>query len=313
MARFLPPLNALRAFEVAARLLSFTRAAAELNVTQAAVSHQIKALEERLGVTLFKRMNRTLLLTDAGQAYLPAVREAFDGLARATALLLKRDRTGALTVSVLPSFAAKWLVPRLGRFRDLHPEIDVRLSTDHHMVDLGRDDVDAAIRYGQGDYPGLECVRFLTEDVFPVCSPRLLKGTYPLKRPDDLRYHTLLHDDFRIDWRLWLLAAGVKDVDPDRGPAFTDSSMVVQAAVEGQGVALARSALADVDLASGRLVKPFDVSMPARWAYYFVCPVATRDNPKIVAFRDWLLAEARNTAGAAAAAAPHKRTEDPAA
>jgi LysR family glycine cleavage system transcriptional activator len=296
MARFLPPLNALRAFEAAARLLSFTRAAEELNVTQAAVSHQIKALEERLGVTLFKRMNRALLLTDAGQAYLPAVRDAFDGLARATALLMKRDRTGALTVSVLPSFAAKWLVPRLGRFREHHPEIDVRLSTDHQMVDLTREDVDVAIRYGQGDYPGLDCVRFLGEDVFPVCSPRLLQGRHPLRKPDDLRFHTLLHDDFRIDWRLWLLAAGVKGVDPDRGPAFTDSSMVVQAAVEGQGIALARSVLADQDLACGRLVKPFDVSMPARWAYYIVCPIATRDNPKIVAFRNWLLAESRAAA-----------------
>jgi len=303
MARFLPPLNALRAFEAAARHLSFTRAAEELNVTQAAVSHQIKALEERLGVTLFKRMNRTLLLTDVGQAYLPAVREAFDGLARATALLLKRDRTGALTVSVLPSFAAKWLVPRLGQFRDQHPEIDVRLSTDHHMVDLGREDVDMAIRYGQGDYPGLDSVRFLNEDVFPVCSPLLLQGRHPLLRPDDLRYHTLLHDDFRIDWRLWLLAAGVKDVDPDRGPAFTDSSMVVQAAVEGQGVALARSVLAAADLVSGRLVKPFDVSMPARWAYYLVCPLPTRENPKIVAFRSWLLAEAQTVTAAPAAKA----------
>ena len=299
MTKFLPPLNALRAFDAAARHLSFTRAANELNVTQAAVSHQIKALEERLGIPLFKRMNRALLLTDAGQAYLPAVREAFDGLARATDRLMRRDRGGALTVSVLPSFAAKWLVPRLGRFRARHPEIDVRMSTDHHMVDFARDDVDAGIRYGQGEYAGLDSVRILTDDVIPVCSPALLKGKHPLLHPSDLRHHTLLHDDFRVDWRIWLLSAGVNDVDPERGPAFTDSSMVVQAAVEGQGVALARSVLADADLRAGRLVKPFDVSVPARWAYYFVCPLATRDGPKIKAFREWLLSEAEKTAGAA--------------
>lgn len=293
MARFLPPLNALRAFESAGRHLSFTRAAAELSVTQAAISHQIKALEERLGVTLFKRQNRALLLTDAGQAYLPAVRDTFENLARATERLLTRDRVGALTASVLPSFAAKWLVPRLGRFREQHPEIDVRLSADHNMVDFARGDVDVAIRYGQGEYPGLESVRLMTEDVFPVCSPALLKTAHPLRSPDDLRYHTLLHDDFRVDWRLWLLAAGVTDIDPTRGPTFTDSSMVIQAAVEGQGVALARSVLAANDLAAGRLVKPFDVSLPARWAYYLTYPPATRDNPKIVAFRDWLLVEAQ--------------------
>jgi LysR family glycine cleavage system transcriptional activator len=300
MARFLPPLNALRAFEAAGRHLSFTRAAAELNVTQAAVSHQIKALEERLGISLFRRLNRALLLTDAGQAYLPAVRDTFDALARATERLMARDRVGALTASVLPSFAAKWLVPRLGRFREQHPGIDVRLSADHQMTDFARENVDCAIRYGQGDYPGLESTRLMTEDVFPVCSPLLLKGDNALRTPDDLRHHTLLHDDFRVDWRLWLLAAGVEDIDPTRGPTFTDSSMVIQAAVEGQGVALARSVLAASDLAAGRLVKPFDVSLPARWAYYLVCPRAMRDNPKIIAFRDWLLAEARATPGAIA-------------
>jgi LysR family glycine cleavage system transcriptional activator len=270
-----------------------------LSVTQAAVSHQIKALEARLGIALFRRLNRALLLTDAGQAYVPAVREAFENIARATEQIMRRDRLGALTVSVLPSFAAKWLVPRLGRFNEAHPEIDLRISTDHHMVDFARQDVDMSVRYGNGDYPGLDCVKIMSEDVFPVCSPALLKGPRPLLEAADLKHHTLLHDDFRVDWRIWLLAAGVKGVDPERGPAFTDSSMVVQAAVEGQGVALARSVLAAADLAAGRLVRPFDVSLPARWAYYAVCPMATRDNPKIKAFRDWLLAEAEKTKGAA--------------
>lgn len=301
MPRFLPPLNALRAFESAGRHLSFTKAAAELNVTQAAVSHQIKALEERLGLTLFKRQNRRLLLTDAGQAYLPSVRDTFEGLARATERLMARDRGGALTASVLPSFAAKWLVPRLGRFREAYPDIDVRLSTDLSLSDFNRADVDVAIRYGQGDYPGLESVRLMTEELFPVCSPALLRGGKPLRKPADLQFHTLLHDDFQVDWRLWLLAAGVKGVDPARGPTFTDSSMVIQAAVEGQGVALARSVLSASDLAAGRLVKPFEVSMQASWAYYLVYPPATRDSPKIAAFRNWLLIEAKATTAAAAA------------
>ncbi len=173
-------------------------------------------------------------------------------------------------------------------------------STDLSLSDFARNDVDVAIRYGQGDYPGLEAVRLMTEELFPVCSPALLRGSRPLAKPGDLQFHTLLHDDFQVDWRLWLLAAGVKGVDPARGPTFTDSSMVIQAAIEGQGVALARSVLSASDLAAGRLVKPFEVSMPASWAYYLVYPPATRDSPKIAAFRTWLLIEAQATTGAGA-------------
>ncbi len=292
MARRLPPLNALRAFEAAARHLSFTRAADELNVTQAAISHQVKGLEERLGIALFRRLNRALLLTDAGQAYLPAIHDAFDRIAEATARLTAHDRAGVLTVSVLPSFAAKWLVPRLGRFRDAHPDIDVHIAPSDRLTDFAREDVDLAIRYGKGEWPGLRADRMLTEEIFPVCSPRLLEGPHRLRTPADLRRHTLLHDDMRIDWRLWLLAAGVDGVDASRGPSFTDSSMVIQAAVGGQGVALGRSALAAADLAAERLVKPFDISLPAAMAYYVVCPVATAGHPKIAAFREWVIAEA---------------------
>ncbi len=292
MARRLPPLNALRAFESAARHLSFTRAAEELNVTQAAISHQVKGLEERLGIALFRRLNRALLLTDAGQAYLPAVHDAFDRIAEATARLTAHDRAGVLTVSVLPSFAAKWLVPRLGGFRHAHPDIDVHIAPSDRLTDFAREDVDLAIRYGKGEWPGLRADRMLTEEIFPVCSPRLLEGPHRLRTPADLRHHTLLHDDMRIDWRLWLLAAGVDGIDASRGPSFTDSSMVIQAAVEGQGVALGRSALAADDLAAGRLVKPFDISLPAAVAYYVVCPEATAGRPKIVAFREWVIAEA---------------------
>ncbi|MCH7888132.1 MAG: transcriptional regulator GcvA [Proteobacteria bacterium] len=292
MARRLPPLNALRAFEAAARHLSFTRAAEELNVTQAAISHQVKGLEERLGVVLFRRLNRSLLLTDAGQSYLPEVRDAFDRIAEATWRITAHDSAGVLTVSVLPSFAAKWLVQRLGRFREAHPDIDVHVAPSDDLVDFARENVDLAIRYGQGEWPGLRADRLMTEELFPVCSPNLLQGPHPLSAPADLRHHTLLHDDLRIDWRMWLMAAGVDGVDSRRGPGFTDSSMVIQAAVEGQGVALGRSALAAADLAAGRLVKLFDISLPAAVAYYVVCPEATAGRPKIVAFREWVIAEA---------------------
>jgi len=288
--RRLPPLNALRAFEAAARHLSFTRAADELAVTQAAVSHQVKTLEEWLGLKLFQRQNRTIHLTRQGQAYLPAVRQALDLVAEATRRLVDTDARGPLTVSVLPSFAAKWLLPRLSQFRARHPEIDVRISTSDHLVDFMRDDVDMAVRMGRGGWSGLTAIKFLDEDLFPVCSPSLLEGPHPLKRPEDLKHHTLLHDDMRQDWRTWFLAAGVEGIDPTRGPGYTDSSMVIQAAVEGQGVALGRSALAASDLASGRLVKPFEVTLPAGFAYYVVFPPAAIEQPKVKAFVDWLLA-----------------------
>jgi len=286
----LPTLNALKAFEAAGRHLSFTRAAEELHVTQAAISHQIKSLEEQLGIRMFRRGPRGLLLTDAGQSYLPEVREAFQKLTAATERLLEDDARSTITVSVLPSFAARWLVPRLTRFREDHPDVEVRVSADDRLADFDRDDVDLAIRYGRGDYPGLHADRFLTEELFPVCSPELLKRL-PLDRPEQLCDHTLLHDDMRMDWSMWLLAAGVEGVDPRRGPSFNDSSMVLQAAVDGQGVALGRSALALDDLAAGRLVRPFDFALPAEYAYYILCPERTANRPNIKTFREWLLAQ----------------------
>ncbi len=297
MARRLPPLNAVRAFEAAARHLSFTKAAEELHVTQAAVSHQVKTLEQHLGLKLFRRLNRALVLTEAGQAYLPPVRRIFDQLYEATKRLTEHEARGKLTVSVLPSFAARWLVPRLGRFVKTYPEIDIRVAPSETLADFAREDVDVGIRYGRGRYPGLRTDRLMTEDIFPVCSPVLLQGSHPLRRPTDLKHHVLLHDDDHGDWRTWLLAAGVEDVDPTRGPVFTDSSMLVQAAVEGQGVALARGALAADDLASGRLVRPFMLSLPAEFAYYVVCPETTADQPKVVAFREWLLQESKRGGG----------------
>jgi LysR family glycine cleavage system transcriptional activator len=298
MSRRLPPLNALRAFEAAARHLSFTRAAAELHVTQTAISHQIKALEERLGVRLFRRLPRGLLLTEAAQRLLPPVRDAFDQIAAATERLAAGGAGTTLTVSVLPSFAAKWLVPRLGRFRAAHPNLDLRISASSELVDFARDDVDVGIRMGSGVYPGLRVERLFGEALVPVCSPLLREGPHPLLRPEDLEHHVLLHDDDYAAWELWLRLAGVSGVPARRGPVFTDSGMVVQAAAEGQGVALARRVLAAGDLAAGRLIQPFDVSIPHDLAYYLVCPEATAEQAKIVAFRSWLLAESQAQARA---------------
>ena len=299
MARRLPPLNALRAFEAAARHLSFTRAAGELHVTQAAVSHQVKALEEHLGRKLFRRLNRALLLTDDGQAYLPSISRAFTLLNDATNDLLTKQAPGPLTVSALPSFAARWLVPRLGRFRQIRPDIDLRIDPSAELSDFAGGDVDVGIRYGRGKYPGMRADWLMTEDIFPVCSPALLEGPHPLRDPRDLQHQVLLHDDGHGDWRTWLLAAGVDRVDPARGPIFTDSSMLIQAAMAAQGVALARGVLAADELAAGRLVRPFTLSLSTEYAYYLVCPVNTAEQPKIAAFRDWLLYEARSEPSAA--------------
>ena len=290
MKRWLPSLNGLRAFEAAARHQSFTRAAEELNVTQTAVSHQIRTLEERLGLKLFNRRGPALQLTEAARDYLPSVRSAFDELYDATERLTRRDGDATLTVSTLTSFAAKWLVPRLGGFQDLHPEISIRITTSTVSVDFDRDDVDVAIRYGRGDWPGLRADRLIREDIFPVCSPKLLDGSHPLARPDDLVHHTLLHMvGFREDWQVWLTAAKVDDVDPSSGLRFDLMVNALQAAIDGLGVALGRTPLVERDLATGRLVAPFDISLPIESAYYVVAPEQTADRPKIEAFREWLI------------------------
>jgi LysR family glycine cleavage system transcriptional activator len=298
MPRRLPPLNALRAFEAAGRHLSFTRAADELNVTAAAISHQVKALEDFLGVALFRRLPRGLLLTEAGQACLPGLSDGFDGLAEAVERARGTETRGVLTVSAPPSLAGKWLVPRLERFREAHPDIDIRVSASMDLVDFARDDVDVALRFGPGRYPGLRADLLMGEEVFPVCSPALIDGPHPLRTPDDLRWQTLIHDDSGTsdetfpDWRMWLRAAGVTGVDAGRGPRFSPSSMAIQAAVEGQGVILGRGVLVAADLAAGRLVKPFELTFPVAFSYSLVCPEATAERPKIVAFRNWMLAEA---------------------
>jgi LysR family glycine cleavage system transcriptional activator len=292
MPRRLPPLNALNAFEAAARHESFTRAAEELCVTQGAVSHQVKALEAELGLKLFNRERQRLVITEAGQAYLAVVRDAFDRIASGTERLLQRQNGGALTVSTSPNFAAKWLVHRLGRFADAHPEIDLRVNASRHHIDFAREDVDLAIRHGNAGTSGLHVTRLCAEEVFPACSPKLLTARKPLRGPSDLGRFTLLHVADRQGWSQWLDFAGVKGVDTSRGPVLNEASMAIDAALDGQGVVLARTALAAWDLIGGRLVRPFSIVMPAPYAYWIVCPKATAKLPKIVAFSDWLLAEA---------------------
>lgn len=301
--RRLPSLNALRAFEAAARHLSFTSAAAELHVTPAAIGHQIKTLEADLGAPLFVRLNRALELTEAGQVLLPVASDAFARLSDGLETFYRRNAARPLTVSVEPSFGAKWLLRRLDRFREHHPGIDIRIDATGRVVDFAREQVDVAIRYGSGNYPGLRVECLFEEQVVPVCSPALVQGPHPLRRPEDLRHHRLLRREWSPryptwpDWEMWLKAAGLEDIPLSRGPEFTgeSESLLHQAAVEAQGVALASSVLVADDLAAGRLIKPFDVTFPVSFCYFVVCPKATADAPKIRAFREWILGEVKRT------------------
>jgi len=289
MPRRLPQLNALKAFEAAARHISFTRAAEELCVTQGAVSHQVKALESELGVKLFNRERQRLIITDAGRDYLAVVREAFDRIAMGTERLVQRQSSGMLTVSTSPDFAAKWLVHRLGRFAEVHPEIDLRVSGTLHHVDFAREDVDIAVRHGDGHWPGLHVTQLCTEYLFAVCSPSLALS---LKQPSDVLKLPLLHLDDRTAWSEWFNAAGVIGPDVLHGPILNRASMLIDAAADGQGVALARTTLAAWDLIYGRLVRPFPIAVPLSKSYWIVCPKASANLPKLVAFRDWLMAQA---------------------
>jgi LysR family transcriptional regulator, glycine cleavage system transcriptional activator len=288
----LPPLNALKAFEAAARHESFTRAAEELCVTQGAVSHQVKALEAELAVKLFNRERQRLIITEAGKDYLTVVRDALDRIAVGTERLLQRQNAGVLTVSTSPDFAAKWLVYRLGHFAEAHAGIDLRVSATLHHVDFAREEVDLAVRHGDGSWPGLDTVRLSAEQLFAVCSPKLLSGRRRLNKPADILNFPLLHLDSRADWTNWLQAVGLDGADVMHGPVLNRASMVIDAAINGQGVALARTTLAAWDLINGRLVRPFPESLRLSKMYWIVCPKATATLPKIVTFREWLLAEA---------------------
>lgn len=318
MATRLPPLNALKAFEATARHQSVKKAAIELNVTPAAVSHQIKALEEYLGILLFHRHNRALELTEAARSSLPKLREGFDNLAQAVERLRAHKGGGALMVSAAPSFAARWLMPRLHRFLAAHPDVDVRISArlrqpsenakrrglaERATLEDWLADSDIAVLYGRGDYPGFQVDKLLALTVTPICSPRLITHPqHPLERPADLRHHLLLHDetgdlyDGVSFWEVWLKAAGVSGVELNRGPHFSHAVLAFEAAIEGHGVVATMPVLAEADLHAARLVTPFALRVPLASAYYLVCSPEAAKRAAVAAFRAWLLEEAAREA-----------------
>lgn len=309
----LPPLPAMRAFEAASRHLSFKKAAEELHVTPAAVSQQIKALEDYLGVPLFRRLTRALRLTPQGEAMLPKIREGFECFAAAIDTT-RQPGEGVLTVTAPPSFAARWLLPRLPRFAALHSEIKLRLSSSGDAVDRrgetrfvedGPADLrvatsSVAIRYGTGKYPGFHVEQILAPDWVPVCSPHLATPARPLERPEDLARHVLIHDETvdveerQPNWQEWLTQAGVRGVDAERGPHFSNAVLAVEAALDGQGVALALRPLVEADVLAGRLIVPFDRSVPSPYAYFLVMRKVVADRDSAAAFRNWLLSEAKS-------------------
>lgn len=312
MSERLPPLNALKAFESAARHLSLKRAAQELSVTPAAISHQVKALEDYLGVQLFRRLNRALELTPAARAALPKLREGFDSLAQAVAAMRPQPDSGQVTVSAAPSFATRWLMPRLHRFFAAHPDIDVRVSArlrrvkqggkdsvaERATIEIWLEESDVAILYGHGDYPGFRFDKLFALTVAPICSPQLVHGDMPLRRPQDLIHHTLLHDDTgalydgTAFWDVWLKAAGMEAIDTSRGSHFSHAVLALEAANDALGVVATFPALAAAELAAGRLIMPFELQVALPSAYYLVCNETVLLRPAVVAFRDWLLAEA---------------------
>ena len=305
----LPPLNALRAFEAAARHLSFKKAARDLHVTAGAVSHQVKLLEEHLGMPLFRRLTRALELTPEAQVMLPRVREGLEKLASAVELVRAREEACALTVMAPPNFAARWLIPRLARFTDRNPNLELHVASRQSMVDGAQNGhhvpLDEApadtplvmVRFGDGRYPGLHVEEMFNALYVAVCSPKLLKGKRALRKPADLHHHTLIHDDTvteegaRPDWRDFLELLGVPDVDAARGPRFSDAALAVEAAIEGMGVTLAMKPLVSAEIEAGRLAIPFDVTARTSYSYYLVTPETQAENRSVAAFREWLLAE----------------------
>ena len=309
MSDRLPPLNALRAFEAAARHRSFKRAAEELFVTPAAISQQVKSLEDYLGVELFRRLTRAIELTPAAEAMLPKLREGFDCFAAGLAQARRAEERGRIAVEAPPNFVARWLMPRLRSFTTSYPQYDLRIigtlrAIDNpdkdSSVDPGRADAEAqvAVRYGMGDYHGAVVDLLFRPSYVPVCSPKLLGRGPPLRKPSDLKYHTLIHDDSspgdeeRPGWEEWIEIAGAKGVDATRGPRFSNASLVHEAAIDGVGVALALRPLVDSDIEEGRLVVPIERAVPTNFAYYLVTPEAVVAHPAASAFRRWLVAQA---------------------
>lgn len=298
MSRSILPLNPLRAFEAAARHLSFSKAAAELKVTPAAISHQVKELEESIGQPLFRRLTRALSLTEAGRTALPLLTEALDLMAEASDIMRRKTKAMTLRVTAEPSFAGRWLLPRLPDFRKKQPGIDLWLDASSRVVDLAREPVDLAIRWGSGRYPDLQVDRLFDDEFVAVCSPKLLPEG-GIREPAELARFTLLHLDWGAeeedapDWPRWFEAAGLGEVDASRGPRFNIDSMAVESALAGQGVALVSRVLVSDDLAAGRLVQPWTLVLPFDFALWLVGEKERAQEPAIRAFREWLLATAR--------------------
>jgi len=295
--RRLPPLNALRAFEATARHLSFKQAADELVLTPSALSHQVKGLEDYLGLPLFVRQTRSIALTEKGAQLLPYLTEGFDRLADGIRRLGAETPDNVLIVSTGPAFAAKWLAPRVYRFVDLHPDIELRISANLKKSDFQEDGVDVVVRFGNGDYPGLFTEKLFDDYVIPLVSPHTVTEDRPLNTPADLAHHTLLHDESMafmnepVGWAEWLRHAGVSGIDAERGPRFNHADHGIDAAVDGAGVVLGRTLLARRDIRLGHLVAPFDLRLPTGAAYWFCCPPPALEREKIRVFKDWLMTE----------------------
>lgn len=285
----MPPLNALKAFEAAARHLSVKLAAEELHVTPGAVSQMLKLLEAHLGVRLFKRVARGIYLTDAGHEYLPSIRNAFRQITEASRRVAASTETGTLTVSVTPFFASAWLVPRMKSFQDAHPDIDLQIVTSSALVDFSRSGVDVAIRHGLGVYPGLRSDRVVAVEMVAVAAPSLVKRFGLPGGPADLVHWPHVHDADRKGWSLWFQAHRVEESRSPRGPSFDDTSLLLKAVVSGQGVGLLPAAMVETEIAGGQLVQLLAATEMEDFAYYLVCPEGNQGQPKIAAFREWIL------------------------
>ncbi len=310
--RRLPPLNSLRAFEAAARFESFNRAGEALHVTPSAVSHQIKGLEQFLGVELFQRSPRSVALTRAGLTYLPPIRDALEQIGVATEQILQHESRSILTVSTTPAFAVGWLLPRLAEFQLEHPSLEVRLDTSIQFADFETSDVDLCIRYtAQQAFPDLKAWRVLREELIPVCSPGFARR-HDLRSPEDLRRVPLLHTYPHMgQWRSWLAAAGVEGIDAEAGQKFANDAIAVEAAASGLGVAVADRLLLRRQLEEGRVVAPFDVSSGGDHAYHLLYPPEYERDPRITAFRDWVLAMVGEAQADSAAPVPERAQESP--
>jgi len=292
----IPPLRALKAFESSARHLSFTKAAEELFVTQAAISHQIKSLEDMTGVKLFQRYNRSLKLTTDGQVYLLSIMEPLEQLEKASRQLSNRNSKGMLKISLLPSFATKWMAKRIWKFQDKFPEIEVSISAFEWLADFKKEDIDIAIRYGKGNWSDVYCELLFEERVFPICSKAVYRSLDENPSPSILLEHSLMHDDFSTeDWDMWFDEAGIDIKIPIKGTRFSHTVMMLESIENGKGFALGRTPLVIDDLQRKLLYAPFDISIPSEFAYYFVCPKGTENSPKVVEFKKWVIKEANNS------------------